>query len=71
MAIKNISLLNTEPYRGPSVGCGFCVYELRTTKRGPCPDVRRATQVLDTPRGARQVCGEHARRGDWSRWPAS
>jgi len=50
-------------YRGPVVGCGWCCYEIRGT--GVIPDVARATHVIATERGDRQVCAMHAERGGW------
>ena len=60
---KNISHAVSAVPRGR---CSFCVYELPHTSRGPCPVVPRATRVLVTANGNRDVCDKHAAIGRWA-----
>lgn len=45
-------------------GCVFCTYELEHTAQIRAVPV--ATQVVQTPRGPRDLCDAHAERGTWS-----
>lgn len=59
-------MTNTTPVRPPRGHCVFCTYELGDVPRGPCPVVKRATRVLETDAGPRDVCAKHAKRGTWT-----
>lgn len=49
----------------PFVGCTFCAYEVGGGK-GPCDKIPRATLILQTSRGPRELCAAHAKSGRWA-----
>lgn len=49
----------------PFVGCTFCAYEVGGGK-GPCDKIPRATLILQTARGPRELCAKHAKSGRWA-----
>ncbi len=49
----------------PFVGCTYCAYEVGGGK-GPCAKIPRATLILETPRGPRELCAKHAKGGTWA-----
>ncbi len=48
----------------PFVGCTYCAYEVGGGK-GPCPIIARATLLLQTERGPRELCAAHAKSRTW------
>lgn len=50
----------------PREGCVYCIYEGRQRTDGPCSVVAQATQLVNTPRGPRHLCGAHATAGTWA-----
>ena len=57
-----------EPYRGPKLGCAFCIYERSApvTQPSRCgDDIPDAKFVVGTPNGPREVCQAHAFTGTW------
>ncbi len=49
----------------PFVGCTYCAYSVGAGK-GPCPKIPRATLILQTVRGPRELCAAHAKSGTWN-----
>ena len=49
----------------PRGGCVFCTYELERAGAGHIRAVPRATQVVQTRRGPRDLCGAHAIKRTW------
>lgn len=47
------------PYVGPRVGCSYCAYETEGP-RGPAPRIPRATRLVETAKGPRELCAVHA-----------
>ena len=51
-----------QAYTGIPIGCTFCAYE-SSRRAGPIPLIPRATKVILTANGRREVCDVHARKG--------